>query len=272
MNHRRYEIRGTYSQTKRKRTTAVYAKTPEQATNLAKQQGFIEPLEIAEIPYNLPTERQIEFARDLKITIPRDASKEDVSALISKKLEYDTDPNPGLYEFADNRGFVFSKYIGKKSLYNLVFSNLETLDKIAFFAFSLYRFLSDDRHANLDTSPYREDFFAFANKNISNTSFVNSMNKYEGNDLRFFGKLTIKDNNSITETHGGSVNTIAYKTTADFLQERFGLQRTRAKTIYKDNKASQLELASSIEKQNATGCASIFLVMLGIPFLIKLLI
>jgi hypothetical protein len=254
MNNNLYEVRGVFSQTKRKRRTIIHAKSSRQATLKATEQGFIEPIEIVEIPHESPTERQITYAIDLGIHIPQDASKEDVSALLSRKLDYDSEPNPGLLEFADERGLFFSKYIGKKILYNKIFRELDIRDRIAFFAFSIYRYLSDDRHANLDTSPFNDKFYLFADQVVTEESFIKSLNRYEGKDLRYFGKAQILEDGYIIETYGGSVNTIAYKKTVKFLNEEFILPETRTRTFGSKrehaNNTVETETVSSIQSVN----------------------
>lgn len=225
-----YQIKGINKMTNRKKTVTVSAKNEELAEKAALDQGILPPYEI-EIIFTPPTERQIEYAKSLKINIPEKASSLDVSYLISRKTDRDSDPNPGLLEYADNRNLLFSKYIGKQSLYNLIFNTLTDEDKIAFFAFCVYRWLSDDRHANLDTHQNKNVFYEFAKSMVNDESFVKSMNKYEGKDLRFFGKFTIKKGNSESTIHGGSTNTIAYKKTSEFISNRFNTPIKRTKTF-----------------------------------------
>lgn len=217
MNHKRYKVSGIFADTKRKRTRIINAKTESHAREIMINDGYLEPLEIIEIDFEKPTERQIEYAKDLGIKIPNDATKEDLSALISRHLENDSDPNPELYEFADNRGFCFSKYIGKKALYNLLFNKLEGADKVAFFAFCVYRYLSEDRHANLDTSPHRQVFYDFAQEVINDKSFMTSLAQYNGEDLRYFGKLVLRNQ---VVLHGGSTRTKAFRMTVDYLKQK----------------------------------------------------
>lgn len=204
-----------YQETNRKRKRKIDAQSKEQAIKILKKQGYIEPFDVSVTQHRPPTDRQLNYAKDLGITIPGGATLKDVSALIDRKLDYDGEPKQGLIEFATNRGFLFSMYIGKKELYNLIFRELDTKGRIAFHIFSVYRYLSDDRHANLDTSPHKNKFYAFADKMIQNKSFMNSLNRLEGQDLRFFGRLIVGN----IEMDGTSTNTISYKTAVAYLKE-----------------------------------------------------
>ncbi len=94
----------------------------------------------------------------------------------------------------------------------------------------MYRWLSEDRHGNLESHKYCDVFYDFAREQLANESFVKSLDKYAGENLRFFGTLRFADGG---ETQGGSTNTIAYKTCAEFIHARFGTPKTKTATIGK---------------------------------------
>ncbi len=223
-----FKAKAIYQATKQVRTVTLTAKSEAEAVLQLKQSGYSEPFEITEELPEPATSAQIEYARALQIEIPSDPTKDDLSALISKKKDNDNEPNPGLVEFAIEKGLPFSKYIGKKALYNFVFHSLSKEDRIAFFAFSVYRWLSEDRHGNLESHKHSDIFYDFAREQLNNDSFIKSLDKYAGADLRFFGTLRFADG---VETQGGSTNTIAYKVCADFIHMRFGTPKTKTATI-----------------------------------------
>lgn len=217
MNYKRYEIKGRHIETKRIRTLKVDAFNEEDAKKQADEQGIKTIITIDAIPFETPTENQLDYAKDLGIFISGDLTKEDVSALISKAVDKDNEPNQGLLEFATNHRIYTSKHIGKSALYNKLFALLDDIDRVAFFIFSIYRYISDDRHANLDNHPNRKFFYEFANSNVSDERFMKSMNKYSGIELKYFGQLTTPDRWTHT---GGSVNTIAFKSAREFLIDK----------------------------------------------------
>jgi hypothetical protein len=232
MNYKRFSVRGTNPESGRKKTITL--DVPNNTTPYAmvlQQKTLNEPLEINEIPFRPPSDRQLEYAHDLGVKIPKDACLEDAIALISFAVDSDSTPNPDLIEYATNKGFMFSKCIGKKSLYNLIFNNLPPVDKIAFFCFSIYRYLSDDRNGNLDTSPYRDTFYSFAQQYEEDKKFVSSMLTYEGKDLRYFGTMRIKEDDEAITVYGGSVSKTAYKIVADYLHSKFNTPLTLTKEI-----------------------------------------
>ena len=232
MNYKNFSIRGINPETGRKKTITLGVPNITTPHDMVLQHKYLnEPFEIKEIPFELPTERQLAYANGLGIKIPQDACIEDVSALLSRAEDSDSSPNEELIEYATNKELTFSKYIGKKALYNLVFYKLPELDKIAFFCFSVYRYVSDDRHANLDTSPHRDAFYSFAQQYVGDKKFINSILKYEGKDLRYFGTMQITEDDRTFKVNGGSINTIAYKTVSNFLHEKFNTPLTQTKVI-----------------------------------------
>ena len=214
LNRKHFKVKARYIPTNRVRTVEIWARSEEEAKNKLLSSDYSEIVSISR-NFHLPTEKQIAYAKSLGIQITSDMERQDISELIDRKINDKSDPNPGLVDFAENRDIIFSSYIGKKNLYNLVFSELPNLDKIAFFIFSVYRYLSSDREANLDISPYKSKFYEFAQSIESNDRLLNSLlSNYRGEDLRFFGTLHINSYNSL---YGGSKQTAIYKAAIDFL-------------------------------------------------------
>lgn len=205
--------------------------TPKENPNTPKEN--LKRLEIMSIGhdysglvYHSPTESQLSYAKSLGIDVPKWASKSDVSILITRVVN-DNDysaPNPDLVDYAISKGVNFSRCVGKKAFYNIVFDDLSDLDKVAFFAFSLYRWLSGERHGNLETFPYKRVFDNFAAEFVKDESFMNSLKRYKGSDLRYFGEITLP---SGYVSNGGSVRTFAYKKTSAFLQQKFEVPLSR---------------------------------------------
>jgi hypothetical protein len=81
----KYQIRGRSLETKRVRSNIYEASNKEEAEALARN-DLIEPTDVEELPPeppNPPTEAQLDYAEDLGISVPKDATRESVSALIS---------------------------------------------------------------------------------------------------------------------------------------------------------------------------------------------
>lgn len=282
MKYKTFSGKAFFSETKRNRSVSLKASSFEKAKETLLSTGYTEPIEIQETTGEPPTERQLAYAKSLGIKIEKGIDKEDISILISRVLDkYESDPNPGLIEYADTKELDFSPYLGKKALYNLIFNSLDNRDKIAFFAYSIYRYLSDDRHANLETSPHRTVFYDFAGSKIDDQSFIDSMNRYSGEDLRFFGKMTIKKADGYEiDYSGGSISTIAYKDTASFLSTHFNLPKTKTKVIHVGSNSTQTQtpnpnpnqtIQKTSAKQTKLGCLTGLMMMVTLLVVVSLL-
>lgn len=98
-----------FSETKRNRSVSLKASSFEKAKETLLSTGYTEPIEIQETTGEPPTERQLAYAKSLGIKIEKGIDKEDISILISRVLDkYESDPNPGLIEYADTKELDFS--------------------------------------------------------------------------------------------------------------------------------------------------------------------
>lgn len=257
-----FTIRGTNSESGRRKNVHTTAYSEEEAIEYAKEQGLVEPFEISKrVPE--PTEAQLSYARDLGAMIPPDATREDLRAIISKRLEGGGDPHPDLREFAKGRGVLFSRFVGKIELYNRIHNDLDTVDQIAFFAFCVYRWVSDDRRANMDVHPLRQVFYSFAEKVQHDERWLKSFyGNYDGENIRFFGKI-ITDNG--WEMEGGSTNTIAYKEVCTYLAEKANVSVSRkTKNFQRERKtatAKNQQFAGNEEEFSVEGCGCLIVLI-----------
>lgn len=211
----KYKVRGVSKETGRKRTLKLVAQNREKAEAELMTRGLLPPYEFEEEEFEPPTDRQIDYAIDLGIKISPTLTKKDLSALISKKVDDDEDASEGLMKFAYDKNIYVSPYIGEKELWNTLFSNLEPLDKTAFFCFAVYRSMTGESISNPDEEPMRSVFYEFANLYLLDDSFQRSMEDYSGEEIMFFGRKDSED--GVTE-YGGSKRKKAYQTASLFLE------------------------------------------------------
>lgn len=216
LNINRYEIKAKYIPTKRQRTVTVDGRSEEDA--ISRLGSDYTDIKSVTLKMNPPSERQISYAQSLGIVITDDMCAEDVSCLISSKTDDRLPPKQGLIDFADAHNIVFSNYIGKKRLYYILVTGLPKTDMVAFFIFSIYRHLSDDRESNLDKSLYKKYFYEFAYTHENEDKFMKSLyDNYSGVDFRFFGTLKIRDGDYERCEYGGSTQTYAFKCAKQYL-------------------------------------------------------
>lgn len=257
-----YEISGKGNDTGRKRRRIYIAPNEAEAKQLAESDGTLVE-EVTEIPPEPPTERQLDYAADLGISIPADATKDDLSDLISLKVDRDKPATERHKNFGRMYGLEFTNYIGKKALFNRIQSALVAPSRekelLSWFAFRVYRELaggSDNASISGPDDPIIEEI---ANELAADEKIIKSVRRYEGSELIWFGEWTSPDGYLHT---GGSNRTAAYKKASSLLKKHARFPEK-----------SQMRLSSSVQERNRDknaksepkGCLSVVVIALAVP-------
>lgn len=211
----RFKIKGKHYMTKRMRTLDVIARSDVAAKQKAITKKLLPPFICEEIDFEPPSQKLLEQAAAAGIDIPENASADDVACLLDRKN--DIAPPAGLTAFAERWDIYFSQYIGNKELLHTTFKELQSENKAAFFIFYIYRFLSGDKKANLDTHPYKDTFYKFSVLALNDSRLMRSIANYKGENLCAFGS----DENLPAGYKAGGVRTIAYKAAIAFINKYF---------------------------------------------------
>lgn len=174
-----------------------------------------------ERPFEPPTERQLSYAKDLGVSVPPDASKEEVSDLIDATLNKDKPAELHLLAFAKRNGVQFTQYTGKKSIFDRLFARLcrpgREEDMTAWFVFRVYRELVGGKPNVSIRDPDAQVIRDIARQLVQDEAVVKSIQRYQGRDLVWFGQWTAPDG---IVYNGGSNKTIAYKRASSILREK----------------------------------------------------
>jgi hypothetical protein len=119
----RFEITGKGTGSGRNRKRVYSAANEDEARRTAQKDGTLVEV-VIELPLEPPTERQLKYAKDLGISIPANATRADLSDLISVKVDRDKPSTTRHREFAKRFGVETTQYIGKKSLFRRIQSAL----------------------------------------------------------------------------------------------------------------------------------------------------
>lgn len=113
----RYKIKGINPETGRKKTVHLIVGSWEDLVYALPRSGLLEPYEY-EKDNRFPTERQLQYARSIKLSFPRNCTLEDASILLSR---YENDipfnlqiaPAP-FFEYAVRNNIFLPSIISKK--------------------------------------------------------------------------------------------------------------------------------------------------------------
>jgi hypothetical protein len=260
-----YEIKGKGKDSGRKRTRIYSATNEDAARQLAEIDGTTVE-ELVELPPDLPTERQLDYAKDLGIAIPVDATKGDVSDLISMYLDEDKSATERHREFAKRFGIEVSRYIGKRDLFDRIQADLIAVGRerelLSWFTYRVYRELvsgADDAPIGGPDDPVIQEI---AGQLESDEAVIKSVRRYTGRELIWFGEWTSPD--GFVQT-GGSNRTAAYKRASSLLRDKAGIP-TRSSGIagVKENSPQRSIGGKQIAKE-PKGCLSVIALALILP-------
>ena len=175
-----------------------------------------------------PTERQVNYAKDLGIEILPWMTKVDVSAAISAHVENDRPATDRHFGFARQYGVNVSSLTGKKDLFDQIFFALNApgreMDLASWFVFRVYRTLMHgDEHAPID-DPSHTAIREIAEELCRHESAGKSIRRYKGRELIWFGSFTTPSGEVYM---GGSDRTIAYKMAAFSLRNTLDIKADR---------------------------------------------
>ncbi|WP_146164914.1 hypothetical protein [Desulfonatronum sp. SC1] len=216
----RFEIIGTGKETGRKRKRIYFAFDEHIARKNAEDDGTVVE-EIKLLPYNPPTEQQIELAAKHNIDISSGTNENDVADIINAKFKNEILSKKEDKDIARFFNIEVTEFIGEDTLYSKIKNALSKpgyeKELVLFFAYCVYR--DYIRGSSMATTISLNDpaIEYVARKLHTNSKVVNSIKKYDGNFLKYFGEKT--SNEGYTKNYG-SKRTEAYKSVIELLKEK----------------------------------------------------
>ena len=151
-----------------------------------------------------PTERQLNYLKDLGVCIPdnikNDITIEDASCMISRAEESDDAPRPELVALAAGLKLKFSAFIGNGKLFRTIVYTDNNRDRAALYAYAVRQNMRGLRFKNMLEDPDCATFYAFADQVLAKPALVRSLLDRTADDFK--------------KTHRG---TAIYKAAAAFL-------------------------------------------------------
>ncbi|HXK29887.1 MAG TPA: hypothetical protein VJ646_16705 [Candidatus Binatia bacterium] len=255
-----FRVTGRGRDTGRKRQQQYVAADEARAKDLAEAEGTsVESIE--RLPDAPPTERQLAYAKDLGISVPVDASIEDVSDLIDARLHGDKPAEARHQAIAKRYGVIFTRYTGKKALFDrlmakLIEPGLEQ-DLVAWFIYRVYRELVGGKTDARIQSPDEPTIQEIARQLACDEAALKSIRRYQGRDLIWFGQWTAPDG---VVHEGGSNQTIAYKRASSMLRDKLGSEVRLGSQKPPQPRIDRTSSTAVTTAKAKTGCLSIIVV------------
>jgi hypothetical protein len=256
----KFNVQGTGKDSGRSRTRTYTAKDEIAAREMAEADGTAIS-EIEELPPEPPTDRQLAYAQDLGIKIPGDATKDELSDLISCKDDEDSKASPQLFAIANGYGVETTRYTGEGDVYTRIFSALSSPGReqelAAWFAFNVLKDRSSPRSAAVPDSPNEPQLNSVASKLVADPKVMQSIKRYSESGLLWFGERT--DGDGYTR-QGGSNRTAAYKAAAALIDTEFGLKTSTAATSKKTSRSPAPREVGATDKKSGPSIATIVII------------
>lgn len=204
LNYMNFEGEGIHSSTNRKRKIKIEAFSEQEAIEELQSSGFIpETINISRIPFDPPTEAQLEAMRNHHDRIPRKACKIDISYLMEKIIEDQRKPEKQLIDFATAQKVKLSYYVGEKSLYSCIWYQFSLEEKFAFYLLCVEKY----KKGKWMFEKF-EYYKSIAPSYLNDDKFMNSFKRYSAPGNHFYGFITEK---GVEYGYSASRNTNCYK-------------------------------------------------------------
>ena len=184
-----YNVKGTNPKTGRRKTETVYAPLPTPAAQIGKLSGLQPPYEVAPVPPVAPSDAQLKYAADLGAGIPKDATRQDLSYIISCALgEEDPDVHPAddrLIRYVIDRGIYVPPYTGRNNLTRLYLDGVPLKERIIYFCLRVYCSEFGKKYRIIPEAPkdVLRVCWYFAEAHLKDTDFLRSLMHYTEFDL-----------------------------------------------------------------------------------------
>lgn len=190
LNYSIYKVKGTDESGKRKSVIKTGV-DEQQAIEKAARQGISPPFSVEILPYDPPTERQIECLKSHGTYIPDEITKDDASSMINRIVEDDLEsPAIWLFSLAIGLKTNFSAFIGKQDLYENVIYQTNDRDRAALYAYAVQQRIKDESFENMLQDPNLDLFYRFADQAVQDPAIINSLKGREADDFLYPRKGT----------------------------------------------------------------------------------
>lgn len=184
LNYQIYKVDGTNANGK-KICKTFRGVDPQQVVGKVVALGWLPPFEVEPIDYDLPTERQINYLRDLGVFIPDEITKDDASYMISRAVGEDSEEGPtqDMVALANGLKTEFSAFIGAAGLLRSIIGQACDRDRAALYAYGVRQSMRGVSFKNMLEDSNKPVFYAFADNIVKDPALMRSLNGRPAEDF-----------------------------------------------------------------------------------------
>lgn len=177
LNYFTYNVSCTDEQGKKKvrQRTGI---DEQQAIEKVKADGFLPPYKVKLLEYDTPSDRQLDYLKDLGVFVPDGITNVDASCMISRATGEDSaeGPSPSLVALAVGLKTHFSAFVGADGLFRDVVWQASDRDRAALYAYGVLQSMRGASFENMLKDSALSVFYGFADKVLNDPSLLRSLN------------------------------------------------------------------------------------------------
>lgn len=185
LNYCNYKVIGTDERGKRSMRirTGVDA---QQAIEKVVAEGFLPPYETEPLEHEPPTDRQLDYLKNLGVFIPDDITKDDASYMISRAIGEDSKegPCPSLVALASGLKIEFSAFVGASGLFREIVGQASDRDRAALYVYGVRQNMRGGSFGNMLEDSNLAVFYAFADQVLANPALMRSLSGRTSEDFK----------------------------------------------------------------------------------------
>ena len=170
----------------RTRKAWLLAYDEQHAIDRATALGYVPLYEVTLGEHEAPTERQLNYLKDLGVVIPDGITKDDASCLISRATGEDSEegPSPALVALAFGMNKYFSAFIGADGLLSDIVYGSNDRNRAALYAYGVRQCMRGEPFGNMLEDPDLSVYYAFADKVLADEALLRSLSGREPSDYK----------------------------------------------------------------------------------------
>lgn len=124
-----------------------------------------------------PSERQLNYLKDLGVVIPEGITNIDASCMISRAMGEDSlgSPSASLIALANGFNLQYSAFVGEKELFALIVSQKNDRNRAALYVYGVARAMCGLSFGNMLEDPEVDRYYSIADKIVADPALLKSL-------------------------------------------------------------------------------------------------
>ena len=124
-----------------------------------------------------PSEKQLDYLKDLGVVIPAGITKIDASCMISRATGEDSlkSPSASLVALANGFNLQYSAFVGEKELFSLIVRQKDDRNRAALYVYGVARAMRGVSFGNMLEDPEVDKYYSIADRIVADPALLKSL-------------------------------------------------------------------------------------------------